>query len=207
MKILFEDSYILIVYKDSGIPSQQDNSGCKSLTAMAEEYTNAPVHIITRLDRPVMGLVLFAKDTQTANKLTAMLKNNEITKIYHAVVCGNAENNGHIETYLLKDSRLNISKPVNKGNVGAKLAILDYKLLESKDNLSKVEINLKTGRHHQIRAQFASIGMPLYGDIKYNKAFKHKRNVFPALCACRLLFIHPVTNKSIVVEIDDNLSF
>lgn len=206
MKILFEDKYILIVYKEAGIASQPDSSNEKSLIEMAEEHTKTPLHIMTRLDRPVKGLVLFAKDKSTADNLTKMIQNHQITKIYHALVCGKVEKTGHIESYIMKNARLNISKIVNKGNVGAKLAILDYRLLEEKDNISRVEIDLKTGRHHQIRVQFASIGAPLYGDVKYNKEFKYKRGVTPALCACRLIFKHPVTNEKIDIEINDNLN-
>lgn len=207
MKILYEDKYILTAFKEAGMPSQNDTSGHKSLLEEVREYIHQTPYIITRLDRPVKGLVLFAKDKQTADKLTQMLLEHKITKIYHAIVCGKVEERGHIETYLMKDSRLNISKTVNKGNTGAKLAILDYTLLEQKDNMSKVEISLVTGRHHQIRAQFASIGAPLCGDVKYNKDFKHKRNVTPALCACKLSFIHPFTGETVNIETDDDLTF
>lgn len=207
MKILYEDKYMIAVFKEAGIPSQDDTSGHKSLLAKVREYIHQTPYIITRLDRPVKGLVLFAKDKQTADKLTQMLLQHKIAKIYHAIVCGEVEEKGHIETYLMKDSRLNISKTVNKGNTGAKLAILDYTLLEQKNNMSKVEISLVTGRHHQIRAQFASIGAPLYGDVKYNRDFKHKRNVTPALCACKLSFTHPFTGEDINIEINDDLIF
>ena len=115
------------------------------------------------------------------------------------------KSSGHIESYIMKNSRLNISKVVNKGTAGSKIAILDYKLIEKRDNVNKVEINLKTGRHHQIRVQFASINAPLWGDVKYNKQFKHKRDVTPALCACKLEFKHPVTDEFVSVEIDDSL--
>lgn len=207
MEILYEDKYLLIVNKKAGVPSQEDNSNEKSILKSAEEYTNNTVYLLTRLDRPVRGLVLLAKDKSTADKLTKMLLNHEIVKIYHAIVCGKVDKCGHIESYLMKNSRLNISKTVNKGNIGAKLAILDYKVLEEKNNdLCKVEIDLKTGRHHQIRVQFASIGAPLFGDIKYNPEFKHKRNVTPALCACKLKFTHPVTKEEINIEIEDNLN-
>lgn len=207
MEILYEDKYLLIVNKEAGIPSQEDMSREKSIVKLAEEYTNNTVYLLTRLDRPVKGIVLMAKDKFTADKLTKMLLNHEIVKIYHAIVCGKVNKCGHIESYLMKNSRLNISKTVNKGNVGAKLAILDYVLLEEKNNLCKVEINLKTGRHHQIRVQFASIGAPLYGDVKYNPQFRHKRNVTPALCACKLSFIHPIYKKKIDIKINDQLLF
>lgn len=207
MKILYEDKYILAVFKEAGVPSQDDNSGHKSLCEEADEYTHSKTYIITRLDRPVKGIVLFAKDKFSADKLTKMVQSHTISKTYHAVVCGKAPKEGHIETYLMKDSRLNISKTVNKGTKGAKLAILNYTLIEEKDNMSKIEIDLVTGRHHQIRAQFASVGLPLYGDVKYNPQFKHKRNVTPALCACKLVFTHPFTNETINIETDDELDF
>ncbi|MEI3162647.1 MAG: RNA pseudouridine synthase [Lachnospirales bacterium] len=167
-------------------------------------HTKNDVYILTRLDRPVKGLVLFAKDKNTADKLTKMVQEHSITKIYHALVCGNVEYEGHIESYLMKNSRLNISKIVNKGTAGSKIAILDYKLIEKRGDVNKVEINLKTGRHHQIRVQFASINAPLWGDVKYNSQFKHKRGVTPALCACKLVFNHPITGEMVDVEIDDN---
>lgn len=191
MEILFEDKYILIANKAPGQPSQPDQSGVESLSDQAKAHTKNDVYILTRLDRPVKGLVLFAKDKNTADKLTKMVQEHSITKIYHALVCGNVEDEGHIESYLMKNSRLNISKIVNKGTVGSKIAILDYKLIEKRKDVNKVEINLKTGRHHQIRVQFASINAPLWGDVKYNSQFKHKRGVTPALCACKLVFNHP----------------
>lgn len=204
MEILFEDKYILIANKEPGQPSQPDQSGVESLSDQAKAHTKNDVYILTRLDRPVKGLVLFAKDKNTADKLTKMVQEHSITKIYHALVCGNVENEGHIESYLMKNSRLNISKIVNKGTVGSKIAILDYKLIEKRKDVNKVEINLKTGRHHQIRVQFASINAPLWGDVKYNSQFKHKRGVTPALCACKLVFNHPITGEMVDVEIDDN---
>ncbi len=204
MEILFEDKYILIANKAPGQPSQPDQSGVESLSDQAKAHTKNDVYILTRLDRPVKGLVLFAKDKNTADKLTKMVQEHSITKIYHALVCGNVENEGHIESYLMKNSRLNISKIVNKGTVGSKIAILDYKLIEKRKDVNKVEINLKTGRHHQIRVQFASINAPLWGDVKYNSQFKHTRGVTPALCACKLVFNHPITGEIVDVEIDDN---
>lgn len=204
MEILFEDKYILIANKEPGQPSQPDQSGVESLSDQAKAHTKNDVYILTRLDRPVKGLVLFAKDKNTADKLTKMVQEHSITKIYHALVCGNVENEGHIESYLMKNSRLNISKIVNKGTVGSKIAILDYKLIEKRKDVNKVEINLKTGRHHQIRVQFTSINAPLWGDVKYNSQFKHKRGVTPALCACKLVFNHPITGEMVDVEIDDN---
>ena len=191
MEILFEDKYILIANKEPGQPSQPDQSGVESLSDQVKAHTKNDVYILTRLDRPVKGLVLFAKDKNTADKLTKMVQEHSITKIYHALVCGNVEDEGHIESYLMKNSRLNISKIVNKGTVGSKIAILDYKLIEKRKDVNKVEINLKTGRHHQIRLQLSNINHPIYGDQRYG--FQDKKQIM--LYAYKLEFIHPVTKE------------
>ena len=131
--------------------------------------------------------MLFAKDEKTAAKYTSSLEKAQ--KIYYAV-CQKRKDipqKGDIESYILKDGRKNISKIVNKGTAGGKKALLSYEILAEKESLALCRINLKTGRHHQIRVQMASIGMPLYGDTKYNENFKHKRGVYPLLHAARLI--------------------
>ncbi len=206
MNILYEDDYLIVAFKEAKISSQKDKTNSESLEQMLEKKLNTKLHIITRLDKTVMGLSLFAKNKEIANKLTKMLTEDKIKKTYHAIIDGLIPEENKIESYILKDSRLNLSKIVNKGNVGAKYALLYYKTLEVYKNYTKVEIDLKTGRHHQIRVQFASISNGLYGDTKYNKNFKHKKNVYPALCACKLEFNHPITNKKLSIKCDDNLN-
>lgn len=196
MNILYEDKYILALLKDAGIPSQ-GKSG--SIIEQAEQYTKAQCHIISRLDQPVGGIVLLAKDKKTAAALTAML-GSEINKIYYAVVDGNPQPSAELKDYLMKDSRLNISKIVNSGNIGAKLALLDYTLVAQRENTSLLKINLHTGRHHQIRVQLSHSGCPICGDTKYNKAYKHKSRVCPALFAAELSFKHPVTDKPVTIK-------
>ncbi|MBQ7265398.1 MAG: RNA pseudouridine synthase [Firmicutes bacterium] len=187
LNILYEDKNIIALAKKEGVPSQPDKSGDRSLLEDVQAYTGGVCHIITRLDRPVSGIVLFAKDEKNAARYTASLEKAE--KIYYAVCekCKETPKSGEIESYILKDGRKNISKIVNKGSVGGKKALLSYEILTEKDGFALCRINLKTGRHHQIRVQMASIGMPLYGDTKYNENFKHKRGVYPLLHAARLI--------------------
>ncbi len=188
MNILYEDKNIIIAIKESGKPVQEDNSGVKSLLSEIEEYTKSTAYVITRLDRPVGGVALFAKNKDTAAALSQIIQEHKIEKTYYAIVCGNLEKGGKLENYLFKNQRQNITKIVNKGNVGAKLAQLEYTPVCQRDNLTLVRIKLITGRHHQIRVQFAGFGYPLYGDTKYNPMFKHKRVVTTALYATELKF-------------------
>lgn len=201
MEILYNDKYIIIVKKDAGIPVQNDKSNDISIIDMVEQIINTKAFVITRLDKPVEGLVLLAKSQDIANKLSEMMKQHKIIKTYMAVVNNKLEGNGKLEHYIFKNGNKNISKIVNKGNIGAKLAILNYKVIGHYNDLSLVEINLITGRHHQIRVQLSHIGYPLYGDTKYNPLFKHKRGVTPALLAQRLTFNHPITNKEIDIKL------
>lgn len=188
MNILYENKDILIMLKGSGVPVQGDSSGEKSLADWASEHTSGEVYVITRLDRPVGGVVLFAKNKAAAAKLSKLLREHKITKIYYAVVCGTLSGSGKAEDYIMHNKLQNMSKIVNKGNVGAKYSLLEYEAIESRENLTLVKIKLITGRHHQIRVQLAHMGYPLYGDTKYNPAFRFKRGVQTALFASELAF-------------------
>lgn len=200
MDILYENKDLIIVLKEKGKPVQEDCSGEKSLLSEVEEYINSKAFVITRLDKPVGGITLFAKNKYSAAKLSIMVQEHKINKIYYAVVCGNVKSKDRLENYLFKNQRQNITKVVNKGNVGAKLAMLEYEAVNEKDNMTLVKINLITGRHHQIRVQFANIGAPLYGDTKYNIEFKHKRGVDTALYASELNFEYNGEKISIKTE-------
>ncbi|MGN1317952.1 MAG: RluA family pseudouridine synthase [Lachnospirales bacterium] len=188
MKVLFENKDLIIVYKEAGVPVQKDNSGVSSLCDMVKEEVATDVFVITRLDRPVGGIVLFGKNKGAAAELSKLLQDKKITKTYYAVVCGKLTGEGELQDYIFKNQRENKSKIVNKGNIGAKLAKLNYKAVLTKDNLTLVKINLITGRHHQIRVQMSNFGYPLYGDTKYNSEFCHKRGVTTALFASELNF-------------------
>lgn len=204
LEILYEDKYIISVLKTAGMPVQPDRSGETSLSELVSEYCKKPCHIITRLDRPVGGISLFARDNETAARLTEVIRENRADKVYTAVVCGTPPLIGHVENYIFKNAKTNTSKIVNKGNIGAKRAALDYEAIESCNNYTLLKIYLETGRHHQIRVQLAHMGYPIYGDTKYNEAFRHKRNVMPALFAEEIGFMHPVTGEKIHLSVYEN---
>ena len=211
LKIAYEDNHILICEKPVGVASQSDRSFETDLTSAVLTYRSSkdePViaHIINRLDKPVGGLVLFAKDKQTAAGLSALSGEHSIEKKYYAVVKGALESKGEFTDYLLKDAKGNVSKVVSKGTPGAKKAVLSYETLEQKeiqgDVYTLVKIRLHTGRHHQIRVQFSSRGYALYGDMKYNPDFVKERGVSPALFAYSLSFNNPNGADRIKVEIN-----
>ncbi len=204
MKILYEDKYMLAVLKEAGIPIQSDKSQDRSLLSAVNEYTSGSCHIITRLDRPVGGISLFAKDKETAARLSEMIRENKADKIYTAILCGKPLCGGHIEDYIFKNERTNTSKIVNKGSVGAKLASLSYDITKSGKEHTLVRIYLETGRHHQIRVQFAHMGYPLYGDTKYNEKYKHKRGIFPALFASEMKLVHPITGDTVHIKAEND---
>lgn len=203
MNILLEDKYLLICEKPAGIPAQ--SNGREDLVSLVSEYINAQAYIINRLDQPVGGLVLFAKDKKTAALLTEKLQSNQIDKYYMAVVCGETKNQEYVETYLFHNKRENASKVVNKGSLGAKLSKLEYKKINCVNSeygvLTLVKIKLLTGRHHQIRAQMASMGNGLFADMKYNRKMSFKRGLNLGLYSCGLEFTHPYTGKEININI------
>jgi len=211
LNIIYEDSYILIVEKPPKIPSQKDKTNDKDMTTYIKDYlkteykyTKPYVGLVHRLDRPVGGIMLFAKTKQANSNLSQQIKNKTINKTYLAVACKEAiKKEDKLINYLLKNERLNISKVVSKNTKNSKEAILEYKVLETINIdefgiLNLLRINLYTGRHHQIRVQLSNINLPLFGDTKYNSDFKNNKNWFQiALWAESISFIHPKTNKTV----------
>lgn len=200
MDILYEDNHIIVVNKPQGVPSQADSSGDKDMLTTVKEYIkekynkpgNVFVGLVHRLDRPTGGVMVFAKNSKSANRLSEQLKNGEIEKTYFAVVNGcPASSNGRLVNYLKKDEKLNKVSIVPQNEDGAKKAELSYTVLAKKDNLSLLKIKLHTGRGHQIRVQFANIKCPLVGDNKYGKAEKIMLNLY----AVELSFYHPTTKE------------
>lgn len=187
--IIYEDKDMIICHKQSGWLSQSDKSFAVDMVSALRAYRSRKgedsyIAVINRLDRPVSGLVLFAKNPKSAAKLTAKMQQNHINKYYYAVVCGKlSEKSGTFVDYLVKDGKTNISRVTTNIKEG-KRAELEYEVLCEKEEHSLVRIHLKTGRHHQIRVQFASRGLPLLGDFKYNPMVKENGNI--ALCAYRL---------------------
>ncbi len=203
LKVIYEDNQIIVVEKKPNIPSQSDKTGDMDLLTMVKLYIkekyNKPgdvyLGLVHRLDRPTGGIMVFARTSKAASRLSNSIREKEIKKTYLAVVDGIFEKTeGTLENYLYKDERHNISKVVSSDNKKAKLAKLDYKVLKvsQRNKLSLVEIDLHTGRHHQIRVQFSNIGHSLYGDQKYGIRGKRKQI---ALWAYKLTLKHPVTKK------------
>ena len=208
MKVIYEDNQIIVVQKEANIPSQSDKTGDIDMLTMVKEYIkekyNKPgeayAGLVHRLDRPVGGVMVFARTSKAASRLSEQVRNKTLQKIYIAVVDGKFdEPKGTLENYLYKDERNNMSKVVNKDKKNAKLAKLDYEVLDydEKRNLSTVKIKLHTGRHHQIRVQFANIGHSLYGDQKYGIRGKGKQI---RLWAYELCLEHPVKKEKMTFK-------
>lgn len=165
------------------------------------------VGVIHRLDKPVGGVMVYAKTKKAAAALSAQVQSRKMKKVYMAVVCGRiVDNVENFVDYLLKDSRNNVSRIVEKGIIGSKRAELRYQIIDSMEipePLALVEIELSTGRHHQIRVQFAAHGLPLWGDSRYNPRFADRKNPGEslALWAWKLTFFHPCTGKAMTFEV------
>ena len=197
INVIYEDNHLLIVEKPINVPVQEDNSSDKDLLTILKEYIkekynkpgNVYLGLVHRLDRPVGGIMVFAKTSKAASRLSEQIRVKKFKKIYNAVVIGKINENGILVDKLLKDTRRNIVKVDPNG----KESILKYKLLNYKNDLSLIEIELLTGRSHQIRVQMSHFGYPLVGDQKYNKNAVVGHQI--ALFAKEIEFIHPTTNK------------
>lgn len=202
--VIYEDNHIIVVYKKANIPVCEDESKDEDLLNIIKKYLkekynkpgNVYLGLIHRLDRPVSGIMVFAKTSKAASRLSEQVRNHTFKKTYNAVVIGKINNSGTYTDKLLKDSKTNIVKVDEKG----KEAILSYELINSNDNLSLVKVNLKTGRSHQIRVQFSYHNYPLYGDNKYNKNAKAGEQI--ALFAKKIEFIHPISKELMSFELD-----
>ncbi|MBR3280561.1 MAG: RluA family pseudouridine synthase [Clostridia bacterium] len=215
MNIIYEDNHILVVEKPCNIASQGDDTGDKDLLTMCKEYLkekyNKPGNVycglVHRLDRPVGGIMVFAKTSKAASRLSESIRTNNFHKTYLAVVVDNNDNlknKSTLQDYMIKNEALNKSMVCDKNKKGSKEAILDYEVIEkasldkpSIKNIKLVKINLKTGRHHQIRVQFSSRGYPLYGDQKYGSGPKGEQI---ALWAYKITFKHPTKDEEMTFE-------
>lgn len=205
INILFEDNHILVVEKPVNIPSQADSSNDLDILTLLKQYLkekynkpgNVYLGLVHRLDRPVGGIMVFAKTSKAASRLSEQIRKHEFEKKYLAIVRGKLEKSKDtLVHYLLKDSSTNIVKVVSKDTDNSKEAILEYEMIECKEGLSLVKIKLKTGRSHQIRIQFSEIGHPLFGDQKYGVNV-NKVGQQIALWSNELRFEHPVTKEKL----------
>lgn len=201
--VLFEDNHILVVEKPVNMPTQEDESRdldlLNALKADLKERYNKPGNVylglVHRLDRPVGGVMVFAKTSKAASRLSDAVRTRQLDKTYVAVVHGKpSQAAATLRHWLWKDTRTNTVSVVKAGQQDAKEAVLDYKLLGSQDGLSLIQIKLHTGRPHQIRVQLAAIGCTLYGDQRYGSAV-NKPGQQLALWATALAFEHPVLKE------------
>lgn len=200
MKILYEDNHLLVVEKPVNIPVQADDSNDSDLLSMLKGYLkekynkpgNVYLGLVHRLDRPVGGVMVFARTSKAASRLSKIIADRKLNKTYLAVVEGNTvKKSDTLEDYLIKNSKTN-TVTVTTSDKG-KYACLDYELINSRDDLNLVRINLHTGRSHQIRVQFSSRNMPLWGDQRYNTNSKIHQQI--ALWSYQLSFPHPITKE------------
>lgn len=205
LKVLYEDNHIIVVEKFVNIPSQADKTNDLDMLTIVKDYLkekynkpgNVYVGLIHRLDRPVGGVMVFAKTSKAASRLSEQVRSKIFKKKYLAIVDGKMEQESAIlEDYLLKNEKNNLSKVVNANTKNAKLAKLEYKVVKYNPeiNLSVLEINLFTGRHHQIRVQLASRNHSITGDQKYGVRGRGKQI---ALWAYSLTINHPITNEEL----------
>lgn len=211
--ILHEDNVLLVVHKPAGIATETAKIGQADIVSELRNYRKKKgedtyIGVIHRLDQPVEGLLVFAKNQNAAKKLSAGLQNGTLSKKYAALVAGVPQTSeGELCDYLLKNSRTNLSEVVRKDTRGAKEARLHWKLMQKLDACSLMEIELFTGRHHQIRVQMAHAGFPLLGDVKYGSDFSKELSKQygisnTALLADYLTFIHPITGKKMEFSLD-----
>ncbi|MCI5622722.1 MULTISPECIES: RluA family pseudouridine synthase [Anaerostipes] len=210
IEVLYKDEAIVVCVKPKGMPTASDKSGdmdllhqLKNQLFFEEKGTNEPeLYVVHRLDRPVGGVMVFARTKEAAANLSEQIRNHQFQKDYQAVLTGwLPEDEGTFRDFLLKDERKNVSKVVKEGTPGAREAVLDYEVIDmmesKKMKYTYCLIHLLTGRHHQIRVQTSSRGFGIWGDTKYNPLFQKTKKKYKeiGLYATRISFCHPVTNE------------
>ena len=207
MKVLYEDNHIIIINKAAGEIVQGDKTGDKSLCDTMKAYIkekyakpgNVFIGLPHRLDRPVSGIVVFAKTSKALERLNRMFSEGSVKKIYWALTKGiPVPAEAEIDSWILRNEKMNKSFSYPKEVKGSKRAILHYRLAAASQNYNLIEVELKTGRHHQIRCQLSSIGCPIKGDLKYG-AQRSNPDGSISLHARYIEFIHPVSKELIAV--------
>jgi 23S rRNA pseudouridine1911/1915/1917 synthase len=209
LNVLYEDNHIIVVEKPVNIPSQADKTGDIDMLTIIKQYIkekynkpgNVYLGLVHRLDRPVGGVMVFAKTSKAASRLSEEVRLKQFEKKYLVIANGKFEKDkGELEDYLLKNQAKNMSKVVKEGTKNSKLAKLDYEVIKYDPdlNLSVVKINLHTGRHHQIRVQLSSRNHSIYGDQKYGGR-GHGKQI--CLWAYSLKIIHPITKQEMKFEL------
>ena len=206
LNVLYEDNHIIVVVKEANIPTQKDSSNDMDMLSIVKQYIKEKYHkpgnvylgLVHRLDRPVGGIMIFARTSKAASRLSEEVRNHTFKKTYLAVVNGILkEKNKELINYISKDKNNN---SVITSEKNGKIAKLKYSVIEEikEKNLSLLRIQLETGRHHQIRVQLSNISHPLYGDQRYGK--QDKKQI--ALFASEIEFIHPTTKKMMTFNVN-----
>lgn len=210
VKIIYEDNHLLAAVKPQNMLSQADNTGDADILTVLKEYIkekynkpgNVYLGLVHRLDRPVGGVMIFARTSKAASRLSEQIRVRDFDKTYLAVVKGRfGQKSGTLENYLVKDEKTNIVSVSGADANGAKKALLDYEVLEEEGDLALVRIKLHTGRSHQIRVQFSANGHPLYGDRKYGDE-KKEQGEHIALWSAGITCNHPVTKEEMKFSCD-----
>ncbi len=216
MEVVYEDNHIIIVSKRSGEIVQGDKTGDKPLSETVKEYIkiksakpgNVFLGVTHRLDRPVWGLVVFAKTSKALTRLNEMFRVGDVHKTYWAITKNfPKQTEGTLTDWLVRNEKQNKSYAYDHEVPNSKQAILKYRVIGHSDNYTLIEVNLMTGRHHQIRCQLANMGCPIKGDLKYG-AKRSNPDGSISLLARKIEFVHPVSKKEIVIEApvpEDNL--
>ena len=207
MTVVYEDNHLIIVNKTASEIVQGDKTGDTPLSETVKQYIkekyakpgNVFLGVVHRLDRPVSGLVVFAKTSKALARLNEMFRNSEVKKTYWAIVKQRPpQDEGELVNYLVRNEKQNKSYAYDKEVKNSKKAVLHYRLIGHSQNYFLIEVDLKTGRHHQIRCQLAKMGCPIKGDLKYGFA---RSNPDGSIClhAHRVKFVHPVSKELIDV--------
>ena len=217
MQVVYEDNHIIIVNKQSGEIVQGDKTGDRPLSDIVKQYIKEKYQkpgevflgVVHRLDRPVSGLVVFARTSKALTRLNKMFAESEVHKTYWAIVAKRKEESGRwkedtevwhtLEHWLVRNEKQNKSYAYDHEKPSAKKAILKYRAIGHSDRYTLLEVNLMTGRHHQIRCQLAAMGCPIKGDLKYG-APRSNPDGSISLMSRRIEFIHPVSKENIEVE-------
>lgn len=216
MTVIYEDNHIIVINKSPSEIVQGDKTGDTPLSESVKEYLknkyqkpgNVFLGVTHRLDRPVSGLVIFAKTGKALTRLNEMFRTGDVKKTYWAIVKNKpAETEGELIHYLVRNEKQNKSYAYTREVPNSKKAVLNYKLIGQSDNYYLLEVDLKTGRHHQIRCQLAKMGCPIKGDLKYGFP---RSNPDGSIClhARKVQFVHPVSKEVIELEApvpEDNL--
>lgn len=206
IRILYEDNHLIVCIKPAGVLSQSDGSDAPDMLTILKRYIKVKYEkpgevylgLVHRLDRPVSGVMVFARTSKAASRLSEQIRSRKVEKLYRCVVNGILEGSGRLENYISKDEGKNIVIVSDNEKPGFKASYLDYRAVSSKNGLTLAEVKLGTGRSHQIRAQMAHFGYPLVGDQKYGQKDNRCKDI--ALESFKLSFEHPVKREFIAFE-------